>query len=68
MLNTILTTIIIMVNIGKGKIIKLSSARTRFVSIPAEVASDDRFPFDLNEDIQIRIDGERLVVEKIEDN
>lgn len=57
-----------MVNIGRGKLIKLSSARTRFISIPADVASDDRFPFGLNDDIQISIDGDRLIVEKSEGN
>jgi hypothetical protein len=53
---------------GKGKIVKLSSARTRFVSIPADVAGDDRFPFETGEEVRVTIDDEkkRLVIEKSE--
>ena len=53
---------------GKGKIVKLSSARTRFVSIPADVAGDDRFPFETGEEVTVRFeeDKPRFVVEKVE--
>ncbi|KUG19289.1 hypothetical protein ASZ90_010999 [hydrocarbon metagenome] len=53
---------------GKGKIVKLSSARTRFVSVPADVAGDDRFPFEDGEEVTVRIeeDKHRVVVEKVE--
>jgi len=53
---------------GKGKIVKLSSARTRFVSIPADVAGDDRFPFETGEEVTVRIeeDKRRVVIEKSE--
>jgi hypothetical protein len=53
---------------GKGKIVKLSSARTRFVSIPADVAGDDRFPFETGEEVTVRIeeDKNRIVIEKVE--
>lgn len=53
---------------GIGKITKQSSARTRFLSIPAQVAADDRFPFETGERVKITIDPEnqRLIVEKID--
>jgi hypothetical protein len=53
---------------GIGKITKQSSARTRFLSIPAQVAADDRFPFETGEQVRITIEPEnkRLIVEKVE--
>lgn len=52
-----------MSNEGKGKIIRLSDrARTRYVSIPADVAGDDRFPFADGEEVTVRIEGEELHV------
>lgn len=63
-----LTKVVTMSKEGKGKIVKLSSARTRFVSIPADVAGDDRFPFETGEEVRVTIDDEkkRLVIEKSE--
>lgn len=51
---------------GKGKVIQISSARTRYISIPADVAGDDRFPFDIGEEVLITIEEpkKRLIVEK----
>ena len=54
---------------GKGKVIQLSKrARTRYVTIPADVAGDDRFPFETGEEVTVRIeeDKRRIVVEKSE--
>jgi hypothetical protein len=54
---------------GKGRIIQLSErARTRYVSVPADVAGDDRFPFGTGEEVTVRIeeDKNRVVVEKVE--
>ncbi|WP_214084026.1 hypothetical protein [Methanoculleus sp.] len=54
---------------GKGKVIQLSErARTRYVTIPADVAGDDRFPFETGEEVTVRIeeDKHRVVVEKVE--
>ena len=53
---------------GVGKITQQSTARTRFLSIPAQVAADDRFPFETGEQVKITIDSDnkRLIVEKIE--
>lgn len=52
---------------GSGKIIRVSSARTRFVSIPSVIVSDSLFPFETGEKVKISIDAEnqRLIVEKI---
>ena len=63
-----LTNVVTMSKEGKGKIVKLSSARTRFVSIPADVAGDDRFPFETGEEVTVRIeeDKHRIVIEKVE--
>ena len=52
---------------GKGKIIQLSDrARTRYASIPVDVAGDDRFPFETGEEVTVRIeeDKRRVVIEK----
>jgi len=52
-----------------GKIIQISQkARTRYVSIPADVAGDDRFPFETGEEVTVSIDVEncRLIISKIE--
>ncbi len=53
---------------GKGRIIQLSDrARTRYVTVPADVAGDDRFPFETGEEVTVRIEeGKRVVVEKVE--
>lgn len=39
-----------------GKIIPAGKARTRYIVIPADLAGDDRFPFEDNEEVQILID------------
>ena len=43
-------------------------ARTRYVTIPADVAGDDRFPFETGEEVTVRIeeDKHRVVIEKSE--
>jgi hypothetical protein len=53
---------------GKGKIVKLRSARTRFVPSRKDVAGDDRFPFEDGEEVTVRIEEgkRRVVVEKVE--
>ncbi|AGB02411.1 hypothetical protein Metfor_1372 [Methanoregula formicica SMSP] len=54
---------------GKGRIIKLSDkADTRYVSIPAKVASDSQFPFSDGEEVRVIIhpDKKCLTVSKIE--
>ena len=51
---------------GKGKIYRSGTAHTMFVSIPADVVKDGSFPFgrEKSENVKVRIDGKRLIVEK----
>ncbi len=54
---------------GRGKIIQLSEkARTRYATIPADVAGDDRFPFSDGEEIIVRIEEKSVVLEKVEED
>ena len=39
-------------------------SRTGVLYIPADVVKDSLFPFAPNEEVVVRIDGERLVVER----
>jgi hypothetical protein len=50
-----------------AKIVKTSNAKTRFITVPSAVASDDRFPFKTGETVNVRIDPEnkRVIVEKL---
>ncbi|UUX93232.1 hypothetical protein [Methanoplanus endosymbiosus] len=49
---------------GFGKVIKMSSSRTHYVSIPALITSDDAYPFTPGEKIRVTVDGQRLIIEK----
>ncbi len=50
---------------GKGKVVDRGKKyRKIFIYIPKEVSSDTSFPFKVGEDVTVRIDGERLVIEK----
>ncbi|MDD3136320.1 MAG: hypothetical protein PHF57_12225 [Methanoregula sp.] len=54
---------------GKGRIILLSKgADTRYVSIPAKIASDSQFPFRDGEEVKVSIIPEKKMIhiEKIE--
>jgi hypothetical protein len=52
---------------GKGKIVDRGWKYPKiFVYIPKEVASDTSFPFKIGENVTVRIDGQRLVIEKRE--
>ncbi len=57
-----------MSKIGVGKIIQMGAAKTRYLSIPSQVAGDDRFPFETGEEVKITIDEKqkRVIVEMIE--
>jgi hypothetical protein len=46
---------------GEGKILAQGPARTRFVSIPADVAGDSAFPFVDGERVTIPIEGEEMI-------
>ena len=52
---------------GKGKIYRLGTASTMYVSIPAAVVKDGTFPFDREKGakVKVRIEGKRLIIEKI---
>jgi len=50
---------------GKGKIIQLSDrARTRYASIPADVAGDSAFPFVDGERVTIQIEGDEIRISR----
>lgn len=52
---------------GDGRVFSSGDANTLFVSIPADVAVDSAFPFEEGEDIKIKIEDGKLIVEAIED-
>ncbi|MCP8320022.1 MAG: hypothetical protein H3Z52_03635 [archaeon] len=57
-----------MVREGRGRIKDRSSTKHPkvFIYVPTEVARDTSFPFDWvkGEDVLVRIDGKKLIVEK----
>jgi len=57
-----------MVKEGIGRIVPIGAGNTRYISVPSKVATDDRFPFNDQENVRIRIDGNRVIVEKIEES
>ncbi len=50
---------------GRGKVVDRGNKyRKIFIYIPKEVASDTSFPFKPGEDVTVKIEGKRLVIEK----
>lgn len=50
---------------GKGKIVDRGKKyRKIFIYIPKEVSSDTSFPFKIGEDVTVKIDDKRLIIEK----
>lgn len=50
---------------GKGKIVNRGKKYSKiFIYIPKEVSSDTSFPFKAGEDVTVKIEGKRLVIEK----
>ncbi len=49
---------------GKGKLFRQGKAKTRFISIPSKVAEDSSFPFRDEEEVVVRIQGKKVVIEK----
>lgn len=50
---------------GKGEIVERDKKYKKiFVYIPKEVSSDTSFPFKVGEDVTVRIEGKKLVIEK----
>jgi hypothetical protein len=50
---------------GTGKIHEQVKGRI-MIYIPAAVHRDSQFPFEPKENVNIRIDGKRIIIEKIE--
>jgi hypothetical protein len=56
-----------MTGVGKGKVVDRGGKYSKiFIYIPREVFSDTRFPFKKGEDVTVRIEGEKLVIERLE--
>ncbi|MDY0237087.1 MAG: hypothetical protein RBR71_13760 [Gudongella sp.] len=55
-----------MVSEGIGRIFPVGGGNTRYVSVPSLVATDERFPFEDNENVRVRIEGSRVVIEKVD--
>jgi len=52
---------------GKARILVPNKrGKTGLIYIPADVVKDSSFPFKPNEEVIIKIDGEKLVIEKKE--
>lgn len=51
---------------GVGRVIRIGRGNTRYITIPADVAKDDRFPFKDGEKVRVVINDGKLVVERIE--
>ena len=50
----------------KSRIIKVKGQTTALLTIPADLVKDSQFPFRVPEDVIVRIDGKRLIVEKVQ--
>ena len=46
--------------------IKPTKFSTVLIIVPADIAKDSAFPFKPPESVMVRIDGERLIIEKVE--
>ena len=54
-----------MAGTGKGKIVDRGKKYSKiFIYIPQKVVQDTRFPFKKGEDVTVRIEGEKLIIEK----
>ncbi|MBS7657952.1 MAG: hypothetical protein QW476_00800 [Candidatus Bathyarchaeia archaeon] len=50
---------------GKAKILVPNKrGKTGLIYIPADIVKDSLFPFKPNEEVTIKIEGEKLVIEK----
>ena len=55
-----------MVREGVGRLIVIGPAKTRYASIPADVAGDDRFPIKIGDRILVWIEGDSVIVRAVE--
>ena len=51
---------------GSGKMQKNSQGKN-FIYVATKVAEDSQFPFDHQDKLKIRVDGDRVIVEKAEE-
>jgi co-chaperonin GroES (HSP10) len=53
---------------GIGRVVAVGKAKTRYITVPSDVASDDRFPFTNGEEVRVTIqpDKKSLTVMKVE--
>ena len=49
---------------GIGRVIRIGRGNTRYITIPADVAKDDRFPFEDGEKVKVIIENGKLVIKK----
>ena len=54
-----------MVREGVGRLIVIGPAKTRYASIPADVAGDDRFPIKIGDWIMVRIEGDSVIIKAV---
>ena len=55
-----------MVREGVGRLIAIGLAKTRYASIPADVAGDDRFPIKIGDRILVRIEDDSVIIKAVE--
>lgn len=48
-----------MVKDGRGRVVAVGKAKTRYITIPSNVAGDDRFPFVDGEEVKITINNDK---------
>lgn len=53
---------------GSGRVVAVGKAKTRYITVPSDVASDDRFPFADGEEVRVLINSDKkcLAITKIE--
>ena len=49
-----------------SKIVRTKGGNTGIVIIPADIVKDSAFPFNLPAVVKVRIEGQRLIIEKVE--
>ena len=50
----------------RSRIFRVKGQATALLTIPADLVKDSAFPFKVPERVLVSIDGERLIVEKVE--
>ena len=53
-----------MVQEATGRFGSASRGKTGIIYVPADLVKDSTFPFSIGDSLHIRIDGERLIIEK----